>query len=145
MAKYWFNWLIYVWNTLNKIGKYGTKVPTFSDIRIRGPGYFVIHFQNSTLWIPRYFLISRNSKFNKNVVVILMNSGNLYIKWIGIFLWKYCLLTQRVLNRWSHLSEQKLRLFSKVKLKKNEIDKKWWAYWVYIRQNKVRLAVIIYY
>ena len=32
-------------------------------------------------------------------------------------------LIQRVLNRWSKLSEQKLRFFSKVKIKKNAFDK----------------------
>ena len=33
-------------------------------------------------------------------------------------------INQRVLNRWSKLSEQKLRFFSKVKILKNAVNKK---------------------
>ena len=40
---------------------------------------------------------------------------------------------------------EKLRLSSKVKIKKNAFNKKRWAYWVYIRQKKIGVAVIIYY
>ena len=53
---------------------------------------------------------------------------------------------QRVLNRWSKLSEQNFRFFFKSEnLKKNAFNKTWWAYRVYISQKKVGLAVIIYY
>ena len=33
-------------------------------------------------------------------------------------------ISQRELNRWSQFSEQKLRFFSKVKIKKNAFNKK---------------------
>ena len=52
---------------------------------------------------------------------------------------------QRVLHRWSKLSEQNLRFFSKVKILKNAFNKKCWAYRVYISQKKVGVAVIIYF
>ena len=51
---------------------------------------------------------------------------------------------QRVLNKWSKLSEQKLRFFSKVKILKNAFNKKRWAYRVYIRQKKVGVAFMMH-
>jgi serine/threonine protein kinase len=54
---------------------------------------------------------------------------DLWVNKLQYTLFKHHLLNQRVLNRWSKLSEQKLRFFSKVKIKK----------------KKVGLAVIIYY
>ena len=40
---------------------------------------------------------------------------------LGAFAWVKSLAIQRVLNRWSKLSEQKLRFFSKVKIKKKMV------------------------
>ena len=36
-------------------------------------------------------------------------------------------VSQRVLNRWSQFSEQKLRFFSKMKILKNAFNKEWGA------------------
>ena len=44
---------------------------------------------------------------------------------------KFIEMKTRVLNRWSKLSEQKLRFLSKVKIQKNAFNEKLWAYRVY--------------
>ena len=55
-------------------------------------------------------------------------------------------ISQRELNRWSQFSEQKLRFFSKVKIKKNAFNKKDYGHIGFIEdKKKFGVAVIIYY
>ena len=91
---------------------------------------------DATLWISQWGQI--------HFVITLDFTQKLLSTFFSLKTWEllafsqsyFPMIVQRVLNRWSKLSEQKLRFFPRVKIWKNAFNKKWWAYRVYISQKK---------
>ena len=116
--------------------------------RYRKCSYWTAHHvvkRKSIFWPIKMKLNIHSRERLKHALGVVQNYVDRCLSYFITYPGKYTRFIQRVLNRWSKLSEQKLNLFSKVKIWKNAFNKKWWAYMVYISQNKVGVAVIIHY